>query len=107
MYRSELTGMLDKTKEMRTVHSITARILLIGCDEIGALKSIQNAVIDFVYPKQTHSVISSAESKLRNIIPIELEFVHTRCHQDDEEDYGNDRLVQLNVAMVQCLCRDY
>ena len=102
-YRSELVGqmaILDKMKEICIKYRITDGSILIGCDGITALQKANEGSPEFCSPNHKHSDILSAMNKINRSIPITINPVHVKGHQDDSCEYNElDRLAQINVDM--------
>ena len=97
-YRGELAGLygglfcIMKICEYEKIHE--GRII-IGCDNIGALKMIQSTKVPlhskhFDYVSSIHQVLQH--------IPINCQFVHVKGHQDSSIDFDHLSVVEkLNV----------
>ena len=101
-YRSELQGihaLLLAVKILCQLHSVTSGRLIVGCDNQGG---INKASPDWLRVRQStsHCDLIRAIRRLKDALPIEVQFVHIYGHQDRWKRLEDlPRLAQLNVAM--------
>lgn len=102
-YRSEILGILGILEEVHNIcvrRKITSGGCAIFCDGLSALQVIEKLNRDSINSKYTSCDLLSACVKLKELIPIDLTFIHVKGHQDNNEDLHKLSLPsQLNILM--------
>ena len=102
-YRSELLGLLGILEELDSrcrkwkIGSGKCRIF---CDGVSALQMVEDITTLTMTTTLKSCDLLSACVKLKDSIPLELEFIHVKGHQDDEVQVSQLTIpAQLNVLM--------
>ena len=102
-YKSELLGLLGILEELDsrcTERKIASGKCRIFCDGVSALQMVEDITTQSLTTKLKSCDLLSACVKLKKSIPLELEFIHVKGHQDDTEQLSQLTIpAQLNVLM--------
>lgn len=102
-YRSKVLGLLgtlDALLHFCEEQDITNGKCTIFCDRINALHMTESTQISFLNSNASSVDLLSACIKLRDLIPIHLDFFHVKGHRDDHDKVDNLSIPsQLNVMM--------
>ena len=102
-YRSEILGLLGILEELDAIcktQYIKRGKCRIFCDGISALHMVEDSTIRSISPKLKSCDLLSACVKLKASIPLELDFIHVKGHQDSTHAVNDlSTPAQLNVLM--------
>ena len=102
-YRSEILGLLGILEQLQVKckkWNITSGKCRIFCDGISALHMVEESKVRTISPKLKSCDLLSACAKLKESIPIDLEFIHVKGHQDTTNKLHElSTPAQLNVLM--------